>query len=144
MFCKNIVVINIWNTVILKDVAVMKSDIFLKNLPCTYYTFQPFSCLWFSPLSNLWRKYIYGIHHWRILWSCYRKLVYVLSGISTHDHWIPFRSSNQLNYQAISSTRTQSQLCTATTISSFLQCQVSVRSFSSSVATFVLIEIFLR
>ena len=30
----------------------------------------------------------------------------------------PFRSSNRLSYQAMSSTRTQSQLCTATPISS--------------------------
>ena len=35
---------------------------------------------------------------------------------------------------------TQSQLCAATPISSFVQCQVSFRLFPSSVATFVLIE----
>ena len=36
-----------------------------------------------------------------------------------------FRCSNQLRYQAMSLTGTQSQLCIATAISSFVQCQVS-------------------
>ena len=54
------------------------------------------------------------------------------------------RCSNRLSYQAMSSARTHSQLCTVTPISSFLQCQVSFRPLSSSVATFVLIEFFLR
>ena len=36
--------------------------------------------------------YIYSIQHYGILWSSYRK-----------DHWIPFRRSNQLRYQAMSS-----------------------------------------
>ena len=40
----------------------------------------------------------------------------------THDHWILFRCSNQLSYQTMSSTCTQSQLDTATPISSFVQC----------------------
>ena len=40
----------------------------------------------------------------------------------------------------MSSTRTQSQLCTATPISSFVQCHISFRLLPSSVATFVLIE----
>ena len=57
---------------------------------------------------------------------------------------IPFRRSSQLSYQAMSSTRIQSQPCTATPIASFVQCQVSVRPLPSSVATFVLIEFFLR
>ena len=39
-------------------------------------------------------------------------------GIWTHVHWIPFRRSNQLSYQTVSSARTQSQLCRATSISS--------------------------
>ena len=52
------------------------------------------------------------------------------------------RRSN--HYQAMSSTRTQGQLCTATSISSFVQCQLSFRLLPSSVATFILIEIFLR
>ena len=46
--------------------------------------------------------------------------------------------------QFMSSTRTQSQLCTATPISSFIQCQVSFRLLPSSVATFILTEIFLE
>ena len=53
-----------------------------------------------------------------------------------------FRSSKQLSYQAMSST--QSQLCTATSISSFVQCYISFQLLSSSVATFILIESFLR
>ena len=58
---------------------------------------------------------IYGIHRWRILWSSYRKLTWV--GFESHDHWILFRLSNPLSYQAVSSTRTQIQLYTATPIS---------------------------
>ena len=55
-----------------------------------------------------------------------------------------FRRSNRLGYQAMSSTRIQIQLCTATPISSFVQCQVSFRPLPSSAAMFVLIEFFLR
>ena len=55
--------------------------------------------------------------------------------IWTHDHLIFFRHSNLLSYQAMSSTHTQSQLGTATPISSFAQCQVLLRLMSSSVAT---------
>ena len=61
----------------------------------------------------------------------------VLCGIWTHDHWIPIRHSNRLGYQAMSSTRTQSQVCIAIPISSF-------QILPSSVATYVLNEIFLR
>ena len=39
-----------------------------------------------------------------------------LSGIWTHDRWIPFRRSNRLSYQNMSSTRSQSQPFTATPI----------------------------
>ena len=39
-----------------------------------------------------------------------------LSEIWTQDHWIPFRCSNQLSSQMMSSTRSQIQLCTATPI----------------------------
>ena len=42
-----------------------------------------------------------------------------------HGHWIPFRRSNLLSYQAMSSTRTKSQICTAAPISLLVQCQVS-------------------
>ena len=55
----------------------------------------------------------------------------------------PLNSVQTMN-QAINSTRTQSQLCTATPISSFVQCHISFRLLPSSVATFVLIEILLR
>ena len=55
-----------------------------------------------------------------------------------------FRHSNRLRYQAMSSSRTQSQHCTGTPILSFVQRQVSFRLLPSSVTTFILIEIFLR
>ena len=44
----------------------------------------------------------------------------------------------------MSSTRTQGQLYTATSISLFVQCQVSFWLLPASVDTFMLIEIFLR
>ena len=44
--------------------------------------------------------YVY-IHHWRIIWSSYRKLAWV---------GIPFGSSNRMSYKAMSSTRIQSQV----------------------------------
>ena len=68
-------------------------------------------------------------HHWRILWSSYRKLA--LSGIWTHEYWILFRHSNRLSYQDTSSTSTQSQFCTTTPFSSFVQCHISFRLFAS-------------
>ena len=49
-----------------------------------------------------------------------------------------------MSYQAMSSTRTQSQLCTATPISSFAQCPISFRPLPSSVTTFIWIEVFLK
>ena len=55
-----------------------------------------------------------------------------------------FRHSNRLSYQAMSSTRTQSQPCTAIPTSLFIQCHISFRLLSSSVATLVSIEILLR
>ena len=67
-----------------------------------------------------------------------------LSRIWTHDHWIPwipFRRSIWLSYQAMSSTRTQSQLCTATPISSFVQFPISFQLLPSSVPAFNLVEI---
>ena len=83
--------------------------------------------------------YIYGIYHWIILRSSYRKFAWVGS-----DHWIPFKRSNQLSYQAMSSTRTQTQLCTVAPMSSCVQCHISFRQFSSSVATFIFIKIFVE
>ena len=86
-------------------------------------------------------EYIYGIHHWRILWSSYRKLVWVRFEPTTTE----FRSDARTDsYQAMNSTRTQSQLCTATPISSSAQFQISFRPLPLSVATLVLNEIFLR
>ena len=48
----------------------------------------------------------YGIHHWRILLSSHRKLAWVRFEPTTTE----FRS-NALSYLAMSSTRTQDQLC---------------------------------
>ena len=56
----------------------------------------------------------YDIQHWRIPKSICRKLAW--AEIWTHTYWIPFRPSNRLRYQAVSLTRSQSQVCTATPI----------------------------
>ena len=45
------------------------------------------------------------------------------SSSKIHNHWILFRRSNQLSYQAMSSTRTQSHFCTPNPIWSI--CSVS-------------------
>ena len=66
----------------------------------------------------------YGIHHWRILWSSYRKLTWV--GFETTT--IEFRSD-----------ALTSQFCTATPIWSFAWCQVSFRLLLSTVVTFIFI-----
>ena len=66
-----------------------------------------------------------------------------LCGIWTNVHWIPFRRFNTLSYNAISSTHTENQLCTAAPVSLFVQCQISFRLLPSSVATFILTEISL-
>ena len=41
-----------------------------------------------------------------------------------HDHWIPIRRFKRLSYQAMSSTSTQSQLCTASPVSFSVHCIV--------------------
>ena len=64
----------------------------------------------------------FGIHHWKILWSSYRKLAWVEFEPTTTDF-------NRLSYKAMS----YSQLCTATPISSFGQCQISFRLLPSTV-----------
>ena len=61
----------------------------------------------------------YGIHHWKILWSSYVKLAQKGFEPTTTEFW----RSDGLSYQAMISTRTQSQLCTDTPVSSFVQCQ---------------------
>ena len=64
---------------------------------------------------------IHGIQHWKIE----RLFEVAIKGYSewnwTHDHQIPFRRSNRLSYQDMSSTHTESKLCTASPISS---CQI--------------------
>ena len=52
------------------------------------------------------------------------------------ESWPEWDLNPQQRYQAMSSTRTQSQLCTAIPILLFVQCQVSYRSLPSSVTTF--------
>ena len=55
----------------------------------------------------------YGIHQWRIfeiVIESWHEWVW------TQDHWTSFRGSMGLSYQAMSSTGTQGQLCTATPI----------------------------
>ena len=49
-----------------------------------------------------------------------------------------------MSYHGMSSTRSQSQLCTATPISPFAQCLISFRLLPSSVAAFILISNFLE
>ena len=53
-------------------------------------------------------------------------------------------TTEKIKLTGLGLTRTQSQLCTTTPISSFVQCQVSFRLLPSSVTTFILIKIFLR
>ena len=50
--------------------------------------------------------YIY-IHHWQILCSSYTELTWVGFEPATteHHHWIPFRRSNRLSHQTMSSLR---------------------------------------
>ena len=86
---------------------------------------------WNDP--NINRIYIYGLHYWRIIWSSYRKFA-----------WVGSRRSNRLSYQAMSSTCTQSLLCTATPISPFVQCLILFRLLPPTVATFILIWSFLE
>ena len=57
----------------------------------------------------------YGIHHWGFLEVVIESWI---RGIWTHDHWVPFRCSNRLSYQAVSSTWSQNQLCTISSLSS--------------------------
>ena len=58
--------------------------------------------MWYSP-QKYFLKYLWKVR---------------LSAVWAYDHWIPFRRYNWLTYQAMISTRSQSQLCTATPISS--------------------------
>ena len=60
--------------------------------------------------------------------------------IYKYDIYIHTYDLHRLTYQTMNSTRTQSQLCIATPISSFVQCQVSFRLLPSSVATFIYIK----
>ena len=86
---------------------------------------------------------IYGTHHWRIMWSSYRKLAWVRFEPTTTK----FRSdtlTDWTNYQAMSSTHTQSQPCTATPTSSFALSPISFRLLPSLATTFILTEIGLR
>ena len=86
--------------------------------------------------------YMYGIHHWRILWSIssYRKLARV--EFWTHDHWIPFRRSNRVSHQAMSFALRANFV---QVLQFYCLRQILFRPLPSSiVATFVLIEICMR
>ena len=54
------------------------------------------------------------------------------------------RHSNEVTYQTMSSTCTQSQLCTATPFSLFVQCHISIQPFSFVSYHVSLIEVFCR
>ena len=102
--------------------------------------------LLFLLFSSSLRKLAYLFSNWLILWlifywrifrNNYRKLAWVRFEPWTQDHWIPFRCSNRLSYQAMSSTLTQSQLCTVTPISSVcLQCFISGSALFSLVSKY--------
>ena len=62
--------------------------------------------------------YVYTIYIYIYTYVYVIYIIYILGWIWTHDHWIPFRRSNRLSYLVMSSTFTQSHLCTATPISS--------------------------
>ena len=87
-------------------------------------------------------EYIYGIHHWQILWSSYRKLVWVRFELTTTE----FRSDARTDWAI----RPWVQLALR---ANFVQLLQFHRLFSvtfhfgclpSSVATFILIEVFCR
>ena len=63
-----------------------------------------------------------GRYYTRSEFNCNCIIVIYFITWNYHDHWIPFRRSNRLSYKAMSSTRTQSQLCTATLIWLFVLC----------------------
>ena len=113
------------------------------------YIYYIYVCMYMYIYINIYDKWIYiYIHIWYIcivfiykeyvtknIYAYFLKLLQKVSlnGIWTHDHWIPFRRSNRMSYQAMSPTCTQSQFCTATPISSFAQCHISYRLFDFEV-----------
>ena len=86
-----------------------------------------FKYIWYSPLTDSLKFY--------------KKLAWV--GFEP-DHWVPFKRFNRLSYHAMSSTRTQSQIWTATPISSFVQCHISFRLLAFVSRHVNLIEVFCR
>ena len=109
----------------------------------------------FFPKSNknviYIQKYIYNIYSiiqyytYTVLYSIYTYMAFTTEGLLEVpiESW-PEWNLNRLSYHAMSSTHTQSQLCTATPIATFAQSPISFRLLPSSVTTFILIEIFLR
>ena len=65
----------------------------------------------------------YGIHNWRILWTSYGKFAWVVFEPATIEPL--FKRSNRLSYEVMCSTLAQSQLSTATSITSYAQCHIS-------------------
>ena len=111
---------------------------------CTLYTILYIKIIHIIYLyMNIWYVYMY-IYVCMGLCMYLYMYVYVYIYIYIYDHWIPFRRFNRLSYHAMSSTRTKSQLSTATPIPSLVQCRILFRLLSSSVATFILIKILLR
>ena len=89
--------------------------------------------------------YVHHVHKW----MNYHKVIVLITGgphcfhdcIYIRVHGLIARSK-RLSYQTMSSIRTQSQLCTATPISSLCPVfKISFRPLPSSVATFALSEI---
>ena len=78
---------------------------------------------------------LYGIHHWRILWSSYRRLTWVGFETTTTD-------PVQALYLVVVSTLTLSYFYTATPILLFLQCKIALRPFSFVSRHVYLIKVF--
>ena len=88
--------------------------------------------------------YIYIYTQLKGIQSKYRKLVWVgFVPTTTEFRWDDV-TGNRLSYQVMSATCIQGQLCTDSPILLFVQSQISFWLLTSSVATFTLIEIFLR
>ena len=81
------------------------------------------TCLRNGPYKDIIYAYIIYIYIYIYIYTYIIYMVFITeaffevaiescpSGIWTHNHWIPFRRSNRMSYQATSSTPTQSQLC---------------------------------
>ena len=98
---------------------------------CIYLVHIFYTCYIYKSYINtyIYISYIYSFYIYIYIYQCVYVLQQRQKGL--------FRCANLLSYQAMSSTRTQSQLCTATPILSFVQCQISFWLLPSSVAMFI-------